>query len=334
MKISTSKKRITLSSILLVILLGLVILNYKAYIAYEAFNYISFIITILLSILSCILFAIKIDFKDRTGMIFTMFSFMLSIFVSYIIIELLNQNALFSIYTKRLIFNFIIIIFLHLFIYAISNRISITIVIANSILFILGIVNYTVTCFRGTPLVPWDVLSLKTAAYVASSYTFEFGYHLLLSTSLFIFIISVALKAKYIFKSKKINLAIRFISLIIILIFTMLFYKTDVIDYFDFENNLWRPTDEYLNNGFLASFVKQSKNLFNDEPDNYSPDNVENILLELEDIVYKNDAVSVLSTGTSVENNSPNIVVIMSESFSDLTVNRRLQCNRRIHVIF
>lgn len=61
MKISTSKKRITLSSILLVILLGLIILNYKAYIVYETFNYTAFIMSILLSILSCILFAIKIE---------------------------------------------------------------------------------------------------------------------------------------------------------------------------------------------------------------------------------------------------------------------------------
>lgn len=321
MKISTSKKRITLSSILLVILLGLVILNYKAYISYESFNYIAFIMTILLSILSCILFSIKIDFKDRTDMIFTMLSFVLSIFVSYIIIELLNQNILFSLYTKRLIFNFIVIIFLHLFIYAISNKINLTIILSNSIIFILGLVNYIVTCFRGTPLVPWDILFIKTAAYVASSYTFVLSHYLLLSIALFVFILSIALKAKYIFKNKKVNLSLRFLFLIFILIFTILFYKTDVIDYFDFENNLWRPTDEYQNNGFLASFVKQSKNLFNDKPDNYSPNNVENILIELEDKHYEDKTVSVYNTTTA--DDKPNLLVIMSESFSDLTVNRR-----------
>ena len=120
------------------------------------------------------------------------------------------------------------------------------------------------------------------------------------------------------------NIVIRFILLIIVLASILLFYNSSIIDYFDFENNLWKPTDEYLNNGFLASFVKQSKNLFNDEPDNYSPENVENLLIELEDSIYQEDLVSTLPTGSSIENDSPNIVVIMSESFSDLTVNRRV----------
>ena len=321
MKISTSKKRLILSTIILILLLGLNILNYKVYINEDSFNYMSFIFSILFSILSCIMFAIKIDLDKNWNIIFSFFSFILSIFFSYMIIELLNQNELFSLYNKRLIFNFIVIVLLYIFIYAISNKTNLTIILANSILFILGIVNYTVTCFRGTPLVPWDILSLKTAAYVASSYTFKFGYHLFLSTSLFLFIISIATKAKYIFKSKKINLVVRLTFLVIILIFTMLFYRTDVIDYFDFENNLWRPTDEYLNNGFLASFVKQSKNLFNDEPDNYSPENVESILVELKDKLYEDKMVSVYNS--VIDDDKPNIVVIMSESFSDLTVNRR-----------
>ncbi len=324
MNISTSKKRIILSSIILVVLLGLNILNYKTYMNGESFNYMSFIISILFSILSCILFAIKIDLNKKLNILFSIFSFILSIFFSYMIIELLNQNTLFSLYNKRLIFNFIVIVVLHILIYAVSNKISLTIIITNSILFILGIINYTVTCFRGTPLVPWDILSLKTAAYVATTYTFSINYYLLLSTSLFVFILSVGSKAKYTFSKTFINIVIRFILLIIVLASILLFYNSSIIDYFDFENNLWKPTDEYLNNGFLASFVKQSKNLFNDEPDNYSPENVENLLIELEDSIYQEDLVSTLPTGSSIENDSPNIVVIMSESFSDLTVNRRV----------
>jgi hypothetical protein len=65
--------------------------------------------------------------------------------------------------------------------------------------------------------------------------------------------------------------------MIIIITITIIFYRTDIINYFDFENNLWKPIDEYANNGFLASFIKQSKNLFNEKPENYSVENLKNI---------------------------------------------------------
>lgn len=320
MKINTNKKRIIISAIILLVLILLITINYKAYIIDNKFNYLLFSISIILSIISCSLFAIKVEMKNRISFFITILSFFTSILLSYIVIELLNQNNLFNLYIKRLIFNFIIIIFLHLFIYALTNKVSSTIIISNSTIFILGLVNYTVTCFRGTPLVPWDVLSIKTAAYVASSYTFEFNYFLLLATSLFAFIISLGLKANYVFKKEKINLVLRFTSITIVTLLTIVFYKTDVIDYFEFENNLWRPKDEYANNGFLASFVKQSKNLFNDKPENYSRNEVENILISVNDQIYNEDTLSAYNA-TTENNDTPNIVVIMNESYSDLTVN-------------
>lgn len=192
------------------------------------------------------------------------------------------------------------------------GKLNLSIILSNLIIFVLGIINYTVTCFRGTPFVPWDILSIKTAVYVAGSYTFSFNHYILLATALFSLIISIGLKVKYAVKKQWFNYTFRIISLSAILITTILFYKTNIINYFDFENNLWRPIDEYSNNGFLASFVKQSKNLFNDVPENYSSKAVQNILESLE--------LSSSSNITSDE--KPNIIVIMNESYSDLTVNR------------
>ena len=311
MKISTNKKRIIISSVVLVITILLIVFNYKSYIINNNFNYFLFLLSIITCILSCALLAIKLEIPQKIQIIISIIATIASIVFSYIIIELLNKNNLFDLYIRRLIFNFIVIISLHLFIYALCNRINLSIIITNSLVFILGVVNYVVVCFRGTPLVPWDILSIKTAAYVASSYTFSFSYHLLFAICLFIFIIALALKATYNFKKRgKLNLALRFAFILIISITTIVFYQTDVINYFDFENNLWKPKDEYANNGFLASFVKQSKNLINEKPENYSIKHLENLISEKDYI-----------TQTKPTEETPNIVVIMSESFSDLTVN-------------
>ena len=227
------------------------------------------------------------------------------------IIDLLNQNILFNLDIKRLALNFIVIILIHLFIYALSNKINLTIIISNSLIFILGLINYVVLCFRGTPFVPWDVLSLKTATTVAGNYTFEFTHYLLLAITLFALVISIGLKATYKFRKSKINSLLRFSFLVIIIVFTITFYTTDIINYFNLDTNLWDPKTEYANNGFLASFLKQSKNLFIDAPNNYSIEYVKNIMSENN---YNNESVQ---TNTD----SPNIIVIMNETFSDLKVN-------------
>lgn len=313
MKIKTNKKRIIISTIFLIIEILLISFNDKAYIIDNKFNYLLFSLSIFVCIVSSALFSIKLEANNKQNLIITIFSLILSFLFSYIIIELLNKNVLFNLYAKRLVFNFVVIILLHLLIYVITNKINLSIILSNSIIFILGIVNYTIVCFRGTPFVPWDILSIKTAAYVATSYTFQFSYHLVLAICLFVFIISIGLKANYKLKSKKANLIFRACSLIIILILLVCFYSTNMINYFDFENNLWKPKDEYNNNGFLASFLKQSKNLFNKKPDNYSIDNIENLL--------KDNSI-LTSASTTQSEDSPNIIVIMSESFCDLTVNR------------
>ena len=317
MKIHTNSKRIIISLTILTILLLFILINFKGYAIDDAFNLLTFVLSILSCIISCLLFAVKIDFNNKNANKYiSIISFMMSILFSYIIVELLNQNVLFSLYIKRLIFNFILIIFLHLFIYALSGKLNLSIIFSNLIIFILGVINYTVTCFRGTPFVPWDVLSIKTAVYIAGSYTFSFNHYILLATSLFSLIVSIGLKVKYVPKKQWFNYTFRTVSLIVILVTTIVFYKTNIINYFDFENNLWKPRDEYLNNGFLASFLKQSKNLFNSAPQDYSLDNLNDII--------SGKTISTFNPSYELDNNKPNIIVIMNESYCDLTVNRRL----------
>ena len=316
MKIIIHNKNIIISLIILISLILTLYLNFTSFIIDNNFNSLLFFLSIIICLISFFLFSIKIETSDRVNFIITIISFLVSILFSYIIIELLNQNVLFNLPIKRLILNFIAIIFLHLFIYSICNRINLTIIVTNLLIFILGIVNYVVVCFRGTPFVPWDIFSLKTATYVASNYTFQFSHYLLLAITLFAFIISIALKANYKFKNKKVTTILRFCFILIIAFSTIAFYCTHIINYFDLETNLWQPKTEYANNGFLASFIKQSKNLFVKTPDNYKVETVKNIMSE----TNNNQTVQT-------NNDTPNIIVIMNESFSDLSVNGNFKTN-------
>lgn len=311
MKINVSKNKIIVSIIYFIIILTFILLNLNTYIIDNSFNWIYFVLSLLTLVTTCVIYCLNLNFSKKKSKILTFIISFLSIIFSYVIIELFNQNNIFALNGKRFLFNFIIIIFLHLFIYALSNNFKLTICITNIFILILGIANYTVSCFRGTPLVPWDILSIKTAAYVADSYTFSFNCYFILACLLSVFIIIIGSKAKYNFNKGKLNFLIRLACLGIVLVLTLLFYNTSFVDFFNLDNNLWEPAKEYANNGFLASFVKQSKNLFNEAPENYSTEALENIISEKDYTIQTEKS----------EDDSPNIIVIMSESFSDLSVN-------------
>ena len=67
MKMSTNIKRIITSLIILTILLSLILINYKGYIIDDTFNVLTFVLSVLSCISSCVLFAVKIDFKKGTS---------------------------------------------------------------------------------------------------------------------------------------------------------------------------------------------------------------------------------------------------------------------------
>ena len=92
MIITTNKKKVIASLILLVCLLLLISINYNKYIIDKHFNNLLFLISIIISILSSILFAIKIHTTQKGNIIIANISTLMSILFSYIIIELLNQN--------------------------------------------------------------------------------------------------------------------------------------------------------------------------------------------------------------------------------------------------
>ena len=326
MEITSTKKRIIWSSIFGIASLIIVVLNYKLYMIKGKFNIPLFSLSLFLPVLFSFLFATTIKFKDKVNKYITVFILLFSAFLSYVIIELLGKNNMFGIEFKRMLFNFIIIAFLYLLVYIITNRIRLTIILSNVIIFALGFVNYAIICFRGTPFVPWDILSIKTAASVAGAYKFIPSFYLILAVLLFVFVISLSLKVNYKFKLSKVNVAIRFTFLIIIILFTSSFYKTNIINFFELETNLWQPVKEYSKNGFLASFVKQSKNLFTAKPTNYSIQNVNKILdkyfpTDLEDPEILPEPEDVTDFPEEEVLNTPHVIVIMNESFSDLKVN-------------
>ena len=248
--------------------------------------------------------------------------------------------------TGRMVFNFLLIyLFIGLF-YSLTGKLKPSLYLSTLLIFILGIVNYFVTTFRGTPFVPWDIFSVNVAMTVVSTFTITLTKELVGSIILFLAsLIFITLGHTHNIKSKKTNKIIRSTLAVGILTFFICFYTTDLINVFWLDHN-WDPKEEYHNNGLLASFFKQSKNLIVKLPDGYSIEELEKIIKEndldinnsINDIAEENkenkkeentdiventiqtELVEVETEEIIEESKTPHIIAIMNESFSDLSI--------------
>ncbi len=233
---------------------------------------------------------------------------------------------------------------------------------ASFILMGIAVVNFYVQQFRGSPIVPWDFLSIRTATNVAGDFEYKIYWQMLLATFAFVFIILTCgkLKMKLHFLSVRIPGAIVALSALIFVVNSL--QSDDTKTFWGIDTTLFTPNVRYTKNGFWPAFLANLSFLNIEKPEGYSVEKVKELALEA-DAEYNEKAAaddsgnSADSSGTakaaaaeaaeagtesvggavnaaeagtesatdniqassaSVQN--PNIIVIMNEAFSDLSV--------------
>lgn len=210
---------------------------------------------------------------------------------------------------KRMLLNFMFIYFLITFFYSFAGKIKVGLLITSILTGLVGIINHFITAFRGTPLVPWDLFSLNVALTVLPTFKFTVTKKAVIGFVLFIITLIILIKVKLqTFTNGKLKKIYRVTSCISIIIFVICFYLTNLIAWFDLNEN-WDPKEEYHNNGLVASLFKQSRNLIMRDPEGYDIESLTNLAKTIEVPIIEN----------SENKEMPNIIIIMNESFADLT---------------
>jgi len=210
----------------------------------------------------------------------------------------------------RMALNFIFIYFIIGIFYVLFGKLKISLYISMIFIFILGVINYFLSTFRGTPLVPWDIYSIDVALSVLP--TFKISISKKAIFGLLTFIVGIVCLKHTPVKSFKNNIPkkiYRASVFIFISVFVVSFYTTDMISVFKLNEN-WDPKEEYRNNGLVASLFKQSRNLIIKDPEDYDLNHVLGIAKQIEIPIAEHDEFY----------EKPNIIVIMNESFADLSV--------------
>lgn len=254
-----------------------------------------------------------IEWKESLAWLWTILAiFLSSIFSTHMVQYLLLDAELRAkIKDDKLWLNIVCCMVLYTGVQMITNHIGVTCMISHSILLLLATVNYFVFMFRGNEFIFSDIRSAATGLSVAGNYTFTIddraAYVILLSTLFF----SCVRKWKISFVKKKIWMRAACASLVVLgSVYIAGETATTVTE-------TWEQKGSYKN-GYILNFVLSIRDYFIQPPEGYSK-----------------EAVAELETGYTalageMPEKKPTMIVIMSESYADLSVVGDLKTNQEV----
>ena len=229
--------------------------------------------------------------------------------VLFISMEMLNGVAikeLFSIFYGEKGLSLLITIMFSIGIYGITGKLKHSMILTSVIGMILAIINYFLIQIRGTSITPTDFYSVGMVYGMMNDIKLKLSIEIFLSIGLVILWIIICSKITIKEVSKKKIIATRITSIAICVVFFTLFLKTDVLSV----NITYNTKQFYEEKGIATSFLTTLKSMKLKEPEGYSKDIIKEYLEEEKDKSKKKDSKK--------EKDSPNIIVIMNESLSDL----------------
>lgn len=238
-------------------------------------------------------------------------------FVSVLLVQNFTLNPLGEkgIYPMMLLANCVFFYLIYFFLAFLCGSFSIGYGIASALFILIGTANYFVVQFRSSPIVPWDLYSIGTAASVANNYTYSFSWRFVSTAVAFCLIFALGTRITW----KISKPVIRIIGMILtagLFVFSVYsLQKKEVKDWLGMDQTLFTPNVRYRNNGFLAAFLGNIHLINVQEPSGYSVKKVEEI--QAQTAAGHTDTVSIDEFDPS---KAPNIIVIVDEAFSDLQV--------------
>lgn len=220
--------------------------------------------------------------------------------------------------TMRFSAQFLNIIFFELvlfFLFGLTGSLRASLMTQSGFFMIYGLANYFVLDFRSAPIMPWDIYSLKTAASVADNFQYKLDKQAVFV--LILFLLLLALESRLIYRMKKKprhRIAVTLLCFLLLTGFTKMLHQDSAIRRFRLYDKLFTPTTMVYKDGTAVAFLMELRYLSVEKPPGYHVKTAEALLSSWEETAEKNTAAAGLAS------KKPNIIVIMNEAFSDLSV--------------
>lgn len=190
---------------------------------------------------------------------------------------------------------------------ALTGRWVISCLILHLAAGVWGALNYFVALYRGTPILPWDLTSLGTAAAVSGSYSFSptlaMVAALVLLTGLGVLLVVRAGTGRIPKRWQRLG------CLAACLACLMLVIQPTLLERFGVGANTWDQAGGYRSSGVLGSFVRNAAFLHVEKPEGLNAQHLASLLPQA--------GAADENPNADHEGELPNIVVIMNESWAD-----------------
>ena len=196
---------------------------------------------------------------------------------------------------------------------ALTGCIRVALLILLSFCCMYGLLNYFVLQFRGTPIQPWDLLSLSTAWSVADSYEYSLDSAAAFSLLGFVLLLAGALFCRPKLHRLRCRLAMLAVTAVLLTGYTCMLHNEPIVETrLKLYNKLFTPTAIQNKNGTLTAFLMETQYMAVKKPAGYDAKDAAALLAS-----FTSDSQT---SSAEVSQSLPNIIVIMNEAFSDPAV--------------
>ncbi len=241
--------------------------------------------------------------------------------LSFLMVEIMVSNYNPDMFRSYSIYNVIWYIIIYYMIHSLIRNSKYTMILGGLMIYLMALVNYFVYLFRGNPLIPSDLLAWQTGVSVASNYKVSITEGVLAATLLMYLMYVLACKLEK--PKKKPSLLNRVLVagsfFLTAAVVYGVFFDTDLVEAKIRVLDFFAPKYTYMTYGTAFSFVANVKAMETQEPQGYSVDKVETLL---QDAAYEADVREAKPSGQK-----PNIIVIMNEAYSDLSLVGNFETN-------
>jgi len=211
--------------------------------------------------------------------------------------------------------NVILLLAAYLVLFAITNHLALTCTLIHGVVLLFAFADYFVYSFRQNEIVFSDVKAIGTGLSVSSEY--ELHLHSRGTLVLMISVIWIAFVWKLHNRIRS-WWKLRVVSAFCVLLCTVTIASNTV----SLNTETWEQKGTYKN-GFFLNFMLSIRDSFVSAPEGYSLAEIEKLEAE-----YRNKAANMASDSEGTDVVRPNIIVIMNESYADLTVIGDFKTNR------
>ena len=254
------------------------------------------------------------DMKGQPWKWLSRLVFLLGPWAAFWMVEILNQNDVFSdLQAWQVLMNLVWYYILFLVCRLVLGRRRRAAALAICLSFLIGLVNHYVLRFRGRILFPADVASWKTAANVADAFDFSIDVYMEQAAVLLVAYLFLVWMCQPQPKWDRLPLPVGIVAWVFCIGYSFAFFFTGMLPALGIYTQQWVTQA----NGFLLNFTVALRYSSVDKPDDYSHDLVLKLMDEYPSVEGDPDRTEPI-----------NIIVVMNESFSDLTIFDKLEVSQ------